>query len=29
VLNAVSLFLMLGSAVLALALMRRSGRDTR
>ncbi len=29
VLNAVSLFLMLGSAALALALMRRSGRDTR
>ena len=28
VLNAVSLFLMLGSAALALALMRRSGRDT-
>jgi spermidine/putrescine transport system permease protein len=29
VLNAVSLFLMLGSAALALALMRRSGRETR
>ena len=29
VLNAVSLFLMLGSAALALALMRRSGRDSR